>query len=1203
PYEPIMQRGGLCDAVLRENSMVLFGDLTQETHRMEMMGILPQEDEPGHDRRSWLGVPLQNSDGEVLGVVGVNSSAPGQYDDQDSSLLMTVTAQLSLSLQNARLLQSEQKRRQIADTLIDVGRIVANTLRVDEVLPVILEQMRRVVSFDQASIMLLEPDPEPQGAPTLVVEISAAYGGSIFDTGQHVRYFNDSAIMQVHTEKKPVVIRNTRLFPGWSRFEGLESTRPVSSSLSWLGVPMIIQDRIIGYISLSKIEANHFTDMDADTAFAMAQQAAIAVNNARLYTSELERRQMADTLLNVGQAVASSLELEEVLDRILEAIQTIVNFDGATVMLQANGVQDASEMVVRAMRGGIQGYVGMHIYFTEDSLNTKVFRNGQPIIVDDVQKEIHFNGIHEDGSREEQTRSWICVPLVVQNRFLGFINVDKFEPGYFTRRDADTVFALARQAAVAVDNARLFKAEQERRKVANSLIDVGRIVAATLDQDRVLTLILGQLQRVVNFDGATIQLNAPGNIDGTQLIVQARRGTIGSPAGTHITYHEGHPIRTIYETQKPLIIEDIREEPGWFSYDIDRRVELMPIRGWLGVPMMIQNQIIGVLTLDKFEEDFYTERDADTVFALARQAAVAVENARLHQKQNQALHTLQMRARRLTTLHRIATVVSSTLERDRVMSASADLSQELFGADGCMIALTLKDAETMYVAHSTNDYSAYQMVFMAQSNLFQSIMTERDIMSVMATEDNVNDPMLRLMAIGGMRSLLIAPLVVNDRVIGFIGLDMQHRETPLENEEYQTYAAIAQQVAVAIYNAELYEEALVANQLKSQFLANISHELRTPLNAIIGYTEMTVEGIYGLLNEQQNDRLSRVLNSGQHLLALISDVLDLSKIEAGQMELELVDADPTEIVKNSLMLITPQAEEKGLSLEVSLMATPPFIHVDMGRIQQVVTNLLSNAVKFTDEGCVSLTTTTIRVKDGASVSMDIPSRLEVEDGTWLAISVEDTGIGISDENQKFIFDAFRQADGSAARRHQGTGLGLAIAREISQMHGGHVWVSSEIGAGSTFTVLLPIPHDGNNTPARLIESSQGSDRNPTVLVIDDDATTLQLMQDYLDGERYRVLCTNSALHGLKLVTERTPAVVLLDVDMPEMTGFDVLEEMRDNPRTADIPVVMVSILALSAEANRLGAADYMMKPLDRNELVRVIEQVISKEDESTPAAD
>ncbi|MEM6281828.1 MAG: GAF domain-containing protein, partial [Chloroflexota bacterium] len=177
PYEPIMRRGGLCDAVLRENSMVLFSDLKSETSRMELMGILPQPDEPGNDRRSWLGVPLQNADGQVIGVVGVNSSNVAQYDDQDSSLLMTVTAQLSLSLQNANLLQSEQKRRQIAGTLIDVGRIVATTLQVDEVLSLILEQMQRVVSFDQATIMLLEE--EPIDGAALSVEVSAIYGGSV----------------------------------------------------------------------------------------------------------------------------------------------------------------------------------------------------------------------------------------------------------------------------------------------------------------------------------------------------------------------------------------------------------------------------------------------------------------------------------------------------------------------------------------------------------------------------------------------------------------------------------------------------------------------------------------------------------------------------------------------------------------------------------------------------------------------------------------------------------------------------------------------------------------------------------------------------------------------------------------------------------------------------------------------------------------
>jgi len=547
PYEPIARKGGLCDAVLREEQMVLFGDLTAETQRLETMGIVPQPDEPGYDRRSWLGVPLQNSKGHVIGLVGVNSDIPGQYDDQDSSLLTTVTAQLSLSLENARLFQSEQKRRQIANTLIDVGRIVATTLQIEKVLPLILEQIQRVLNFDTSSIMLLVDE---IGASPGKVEVSAIYGPVSLPVGTQITFHDESIIMDVYHSKKPVILHNTTQHPRWERHNLVNAAVPAIETLSWMGVPMLIQDRTIGYITLDKVEANFFTEQDGETAFALAQQAAIAVNNARLYTSERERRQIADSLFDVGRLVASSLELEEVLERILESIQTVVNYDGATVMLQAEGVTDASEMVVRAVSGNINAYSGMRIYFTEDSLNTQVHRTRQPMIVDDVQQDPRFNGIHENGEPETRTRSWICVPMLVQDRFVGFITIDKFNPDYYTRRDADTVFALARQAAVAVDNARLFKAEQERRKVANSLIDVGRIVAGTLDQELVLPLILAQLQRVVDFDGSTIQLNAPGYLDGSRVIVHARRGTIGVQKGVEIEYTEGHPIRQLYETKK-----------------------------------------------------------------------------------------------------------------------------------------------------------------------------------------------------------------------------------------------------------------------------------------------------------------------------------------------------------------------------------------------------------------------------------------------------------------------------------------------------------------------------------------------------------------------------------------------------------------------------------------------------------------------------
>ncbi len=1182
-YSPI-QVVGLCRAVLENEQVLLFADLPAEQEQVRALGVTPQPEEPGYGARSWLGVPMTNSDGVVSGLIAVFHKSASQYDDQDSSLLMTVAAQLSLSLENARLFHAERERRQIADLLIDVGRTVASSLERDEVLERILEQMQRVVDYDTGTVMLNAPGAAHPGE----LIVSAARGPLSVPLGTRLRFFDDSLMMDVYRDQRVVIVNDVLETTGWEAFNLSPHIVPAVQTRAWMGVPMMIGEQVIGYIFLDKMEPNSFFQRDADTAFALARQAAIAVENARLFTSEHKRRQVADTLIEVGQAVTSQLERDAVLESILEQMQRVVDYDGATVMLPAPGVEDASEMIVYAMRGDISAHPGMRIYFDEDSLNTQVYQNRQPMRVDDVQFVDNFNGRLGDGTaKEEQTRSWICVPMLMQDRFVGFITVDKFVPNYYTQSDVDTVFALSRQAAIAAENARLFEAEQERRQVANMLIDVGRVVASTLDQDKLMQRILDQLQRVVDYDGASIMISTEETDMRMTNMLVATRGAVGSPPGTLVFFGDEHPIQSIYDRQRVVIIPDVQEHASWHDVTMDGPQELLPVRAWMGVPMLVQDRIIGVITLDSFKHNTYDRQDAETAFALARQAAIAIENAQLHEHQ-------KARAKRLSTLHRIASVVSTRLDTARVMTDAAHLLKDLFVAANCMIALRVKDTPgTVVVAYPS--LPAAIPISLDDSATHEELMAERAIATLAATND---DPMADLLTQAGLAQALVLPLISNEVLIGFIGLELREPEQLLNNaEEYQTFTAIANQVAVAIYNAELYEQSLAANQLKNQFLATISHELRTPLNAIIGYTDMLLSGIYGLLNSKQIDRMQRVFDNGNRLLELISDVLDLSKIEAGKFELEIAPLDVSAVVNDAVTSIAPQAEAKSLPLKITIAEDLPAAQADSGRIRQVLTNLLSNAVKFTSGGEVTLRVHTAAVHDGSASEIDIPAALDVSDGKWLVFQVSDTGIGISEEDQRIIFDAFRQVDGSARRQHEGTGLGLAISRQITEMHNGHIWVNSEPGVGSCFMVLLPTLDVPAPKDVTLIESDTGvsvlePSEQPVLVVIDDDATALQLIQDYLSVHAYRVICTNRPTHGLALVRRHRPAVVLLDVMMPdmEMDGFAALAALKGDENTSDIPVVMLSVVEHKPEAMRLGAAAYIPKPINQMKLLRVIEK-------------
>jgi len=358
----------------------------------------------------------------------------------------------------------------------------------------------------------------------------------------------------------------------------------------------------------------------------------------------------------------------------------------------------------------------------------------------------------------------------------------------------------------------------------------------------------------------------------------------------------------------------------------------------------------------------------------------------------------------------------------------------------------------------------------------------------------------------------------------------------------------------------------MASQHKSQFVASMSHELRTPLNAIIGLTEMMVTNAPRFGTEKAAEPLRRVHRAGTHLLGLINQVLDLSKIEAGKLELSPESVSLAPLVDEVVGTARQLAEQNKNRLVVECQEKLAPVTVDPMRLRQILLNLLSNACKFTKQGDV-----TLRVK-------------KVADGRgWIELSVTDTGIGMTPEQMAKLFEEFTQADSSTARRYGGTGLGLAITRKLARMMGGDVTVASEPGKGSTFTVRLPGGADG-----KAATDGSGAPRSDCVLVIDDDATARELVADQLKAEGFSVVTAAGGLEGLKRAKELRPIAITLDVIMPDLDGWSVLAALRQDADLAEIPVIMVTILDEHRRGVALGAAGYLTKPIDRERLHRLV---------------
>jgi signal transduction histidine kinase len=666
-------------------------------------------------------------------------------------------------------------------------------------------------------------------------------------------------------------------------------------------------------------------------------------------------------------------------------------------------------------------------------------------------------------------RSTMSIPMLRAGEPIGAITVTRAEAGPFPDQQLALLQTFAEQAGIAIENVRLFTELQASNRdlttaldkqtatsdilhvISRSQTNVQPVFDAILASAvRLLGAYSGVLTRIAGDQivlAALTSSDDAGDAATRALFPQSLESEL-SKAGQWDKMAAGY-AQTI-RARAPLNIADAHTDPRW--PDTARAyARVRGYRSWVAVPMLRHDGAIGTISVTRREPGGFTDDEIALLQTFADQAVIAIENGRLLSELQARTQELTRSVDQLTALGDVGRAVSSSLDLDTVLTTIVGRAVQLSGADGGTIFEYDEIAEE-FSARATLNADEGQSAMLRTTRLRRGegavgqMAVTREPVQIpdIAAEGAYESRIRRAMLAAGTRSVLAIPLLHEDRLVG--GLVVTRRAPgEFTDDVVELLKTFATQSALAIQNARLFRELEiksreleVASQHKSEFLANMSHELRTPLNAIIGFSEVLTDRMFGELNEKQEEYLKDIYASGTHLLSLINDILDLSKIEAGRMELELTEFDLPTALDNALMLVRERAQRRSLMLHKNVDAGVGQVLADERKIRQVVLNLLSNAIKFTPEG----------------------GRIEVEavpkDG-FVEVSVTDTGVGIAPEDQEAVFEEFRQV-GTADKKAEGTGLGLTLCRKFIELHGGKIWAKSQVGVGSTFTFTIPVRH-------------------------------------------------------------------------------------------------------------------------------------------------